>query len=280
MRSLSQYRPLFILTAGLLFVFIARSVLAAYFPLPRLNDLFTVLTIAGGLVVLLANWRLVQGLDGAIALGTGTLVGVTMYFSTLFTPYDFWGVISGNLGQALVRGGCTALAMGSGLIIMRLGGPVQVRLVRGEYGKVLLSLGLGLITGLPLAVLNVFALQLTQGRAIVWQSLPAALMDALQPAVVEEIIYRFAFLGLLWMVLKRSMPRQAVWLASILALLVHNFMHFDDLWLQAPLTALGMGLVMALVWGLPPTLLALRRDLESAVAFHWIQDAARFWAGF
>jgi hypothetical protein len=40
------------------------------------------------------------------------------------------------------------------------------------------------------------------------------------------------------------------------------------------------GAAMALLWGLPPTILALRRDLESAVAFHWIQDAARFLAGF
>jgi hypothetical protein len=41
-----------------------------------------------------------------------------------------------------------------------------------------------------------------------------------------------------------------------------------------------MGLVMVLLWGVPPTILALRRDLESAIAFHWIQDAARFLAGF
>jgi hypothetical protein len=28
------------------------------------------------------------------------------------------------------------------------------------------------------------------------------------------------------------------------------------------------------------TVLALRRDLDSAVAFHWVQDIARFLAGF
>jgi len=60
--------------------------------------------------------------------------------------------------------------------------------------------------------------------------------------------------------------------------LAHNLMHFDDLWLQAPLTALG--LVMALIGGLPPTIPALRRDLESAIAFHWIQDVARFLEGY
>lgn len=37
---------------------------------------------------------------------------------------------------------------------------------------------------------------------------------------------------------------------------------------------------LALFWGLPPLILARRRGLESAITFHWIQDAARFLAGF
>ncbi len=57
-------------------------------------------------------------------------------------------------------------------------------------------------------------------------------------------------------------------------------MTLDDLFLQAPLVALGMGAVLALFWGLPPLILARRRGLESAIAFHWLQDAARFLAGF
>lgn len=38
--------------------------------------------------------------------------------------------------------------------------------------------------------------------------------------------------------------------------------------------------VTAIIWGLPLTLLARFKDLESAIAFHWIQDVARFLAGF
>ena len=94
------------------------------------------------------------------------------------------------------------------------------------------------------------------------------------------MVYRFAFLGLLWLLLRQSLPKHAVWIAGVLAMLVHNFAHFDDLFLQAPLVAFGMGSVMAVIWGLPLTILVLRKDLESAVAFHWIQDAARFLTGF
>jgi hypothetical protein len=203
-----------------------------------------------------------------------------MNYATLFDPYDFWGIVQSNLGQALVRGASVGVAMLGGLVIMHRGGPVQVSLAQADYRKTWISLIIGLAIGAPLAILNVFALQLTQGQPIAWQSPLAAESDAFQPAIVEEVVYRFAFLGLIWMLIRRSMPGSAGWLAGLLALFAHNFMHFDDLWLQAPLTALGMGLVMALIWGLPPTILALRRDLESAIAFHWIQDAARFLAGF
>lgn len=134
--------------------------------------------------------------------------------------------------------------------------------------------------GLPLAVLNAIALQFTQGRSIAWQSPLAALVDAVQPGMVEEVVYRFGLWGLLWLALRRSLPERAGWLSGLLAMLIHNFAHFDELFMEAPLIALGMGLVMGLLWGVPPMVLARRRGLESAVAFHWIQDAARFFAGY
>jgi hypothetical protein len=107
-----------------------------------------------------------------------------------------------------------------------------------------------------------------------------ALVDALQPGIVEEVVYRFAFWSLLWLVMRKSFSNKAVWLSGLLALLVHNYAHFDDLLLQAPVVALGMGLVMAVVWGLPLAFLAQKRGLESAIAFHWMQDVTRFLTGF
>jgi hypothetical protein len=276
----ARYSTFVYLLAGILFLFGARTLLAIRFPMPRTNDLFTVITLAGSLVTLLSRYDQITTLDWLIGLGTGLFVGVTMNYATLFNPYDFWGIVQSNSGQALVRGSAVVIAMLGGRAIMRHGGPVQVSLAQGDLRKTFMSLVIGLAAGAPLAILNVFALQLTQGQPILWQSPLAALLDAFQPALVEEVIYRFAFLGLMWILIQRSMPGSAGWLAGLLALFAHNFMHFDDLWLQAPFTALGMGLVMALIWGLPPTILALRRDLESAIAFHWIQDVARFLAGF
>jgi hypothetical protein len=170
--------------------------------------------------------------------------------------------------------------MFGGLAIMRQGGPVQVHTAQGKWRELGRGLLLGIAIGLPLAVLNIIALQFTQGQPIRWQNPGAAILDAFQPGIVEEVIYRFAFLGLIWLALRKTMPKQAGWLAGLLALLAHNFMHYDELFVEAPLVALGMGLVVAVIWGIPPTILALRRGLESAIAFHWIQDVARFLAGF
>lgn len=61
---------------------------------------------------------------------------------------------------------------------------------------------------------------------------------------------------------------------------MHAYAHFSDEFLTQPLFALVMGSLLALIWGLPMTYLALRRDLDSSVGFHWMQDFARFWAGF
>lgn len=102
------------------------------------------------------------------------------------------------------------------------------------------------------------------------------MLDALQPGVLEEVLYRFSLWELLWLVLRDGLPRQADWLSVLLAMLEHNFSHFDDLFLQSPLAALGIGTILAIFWGLPPQIMARRRGLESAIAFHWLQNMIRF----
>lgn len=279
-RFLAKYGALLLLAGGILAIFSVRTALAAYGNPPRLNDLFTALILAGSVGVSVAGRRLLHRSDWAAAALIGALVGLTMLPATLYSPYPFFGIVSSNLGQALVRGFSTTLAMLGGLVIMRQGGPVQVLSALGEWRRLGRGLLFGLALGLPLAVVNVFALQLTQGRPIAWQNPLAAALDALQPGIVEEAVYRFAFLGLLWLALRKPLPRQAAGLSALLVLLAHSYGHFDDLLLAAPLAALGMGLALLVLWGLPLTYLALRRGLEPAVAFHWLQDALRFLAGY
>lgn len=275
-----RFAPLVGLAAAFLAVFLFRAVLAASRAMPATFHLFDTLTVAGALLVWLHGYGELRRRDWIMALSLALVVGAGMFFATLFSPYPFWGIVRSDVGQALLRAGFTAIAALGGLVIMRRGGPVPFHLAQADGRSARRGLLWGLAVGLPLALLNVVALQLTQGQSIVWQNPPAALLDALQPALVEEIVYRFALWGLLWLLLRGSLPGRAPLLSGLLAMLVHNFSHFDELFLQSPLAALGMGALLAVFWGLPPLVLARRRGLEAAIAFHWIQDVARFLAGF
>jgi hypothetical protein len=276
----NKYAALLLLVAAIVTIFVARAWLADRVAAPRTFEIFDTLTAAGALLVLLKGYRHLRRGDWIAAVILGAIVGVGMAFATLFSPYPFFGMVRGRSGQAILRGNFATIATLGGLVIMRQGGPVQFHAAAGDGRKAGRGALLGLAVGLPLALLNVFALQFTQGHPIQWQNPLAAMLDALQPGMVEEVIYRFALWGLLWLTLRHSLPAQSIWLAGLLSMLAHNYSHFDDLFLQSPWAALGMGAALALFWGLPPLILARRRGLESAVAFHWIQDAARFLAGF
>lgn len=276
----NRYAVFLLLVAAIATVFAARAWLAFPLNLPRTFEIFDTLTVTGALFVLLKGYRSLRRGDWTIAITLGVVIGVGMLFAALFSPYPFFGIVKSHTGQAVLRGVFTTLAALGGLVIMRWGGPVPFHAANGNWRAMRRGILLGLAIGLPLAALNVFALQFTQGRPIQWQNPLAALLDALQPGIVEEVIYRFTLWGLLWLMLRESLAERAVWLSGLLAMLVHNYSHFDDLFLQSPLLALGMGAALALIWGVPPLLLARRRGLEAAIAFHWLQDAARFLAGF
>jgi hypothetical protein len=275
-----KFSTIFLLTAAIMMIFVTRIWLASHITLPRTFEIFDTLTVAGSIFVLVKGYRSLRWQDLILALVLGAVIGMGMKVATLFSHYPFFGVVRSNAEQALLRGLFTAITTLGGLVIMHQGGPVHFHAANGNWRDMSRGVLVGLAIGLPLAVVNVFALQFTQGRSINWQNPFAALLDALQPGIVEEVIYRFALWGLLWLVLRNPLPKQSVWLAGLLAMLVHNYSHFDDLFIQSPLVALGMGALLALIWGLPPLILARCRGLESAIAFHWIQDVARFLAGF
>jgi hypothetical protein len=279
--SPARWLALGAVVVALLAVFVLRTSVARVAGAPRLPDLFHLAIVLGSALVLFTSYRSLTRLDWLVGLGLGFLLGLQLPFTTLFSPYPFFDLDLGEWGEAFVRGASTAVAALGGLSIARRGGPVQLRLAAGDWRRSAASFVFGVLVGVPLAVLNMFANAWTQGRAFVWQSPLSAALDALQPAVFEEILYRLALLGLIWFVLQRTWPsRQAAWLAGALSLLVHTYVvHFGDEFITQPLPTLATGAVMGLIWGLPLTVLALRRDLDSATGFHWVQDFARFWAG-
>jgi hypothetical protein len=265
-----------LLTLGILGIFIVRTSLAYRGNPPRLFAIFNGIILLASMGVLAFKAGGLRRGDWLAALIGGGLLGAGVRYTSF---YPFIVLPDPNL-SAWAHGAAVAVVCLAGISVMRQGGPVVSRLAHGKWKMALRSAGFGLLVGLPLAGLNVLVFSWMQKQPIQPQNPLTAGFEALQPGLVEEIAYRFALLGFIWLVMRRAWPERAVLVASLLSLFVHNYAHFDALLRDNLAFALAYGAVVGLIWGLPMTLLAVRRDLESAIAFHWMQDFLRFASGF
>ena len=142
------------------------------------------------------------------------------------------------------------------------------------------SLAFGALVALPLAVVNNLYFYLSAG-GVRFQNVFVSAFEALSPAIHEEIIFRLFVLALCLYLLRASPSRRLVTVAAVaLAVVPHSLNHLPDLFLQNPPMGLAMLAATSLLFGLPMALLQLRRNLETAIAFHWLIDFVRFLFGF
>lgn len=155
-----------------------------------------------------------------------------------------------------------------------------VRAFQPPSKRIARSLLLGTAAAVPLAAVNNLYFYVNAG-GMQFQNIFLSAFEALGPGVYEEIVYRFFVLALSLGALKPSAsPRLALGISLGLAVVPHSLNHLPDLFLQNPLMGFIMLAATSLLFGLPMALLQVRRDLESAIAFHWFIDFARFWFGF
>ncbi len=192
------------LSSSILAVFITRTILARAGSPPRLFEIFNTLILVLASVVLATGFRHLQRLDWTIALGVAALLGVLLSLSSFYPLVSLKHPALTSLAHA----GSLAIIFLAGLVVMRQGGPVKVKVVNGNWSGALKSAGAGIIFGLPLAALNTFAFSVMDARPIAWRNPALAGIDALQPGVVEEVIYRLAFLGFIWFFLRQSLAGQ------------------------------------------------------------------------
>lgn len=74
--------------------------------------------------------------------------------------------------------------------------------------------------------------------------------------------------------------RLALIVAVGLAVVPHSLNHLPDLLLANPTMGIVMLMATCLLFGLPMAVLQVRRNLETAIAFHWWIDFVRFLFGF
>lgn len=142
------------------------------------------------------------------------------------------------------------------------------------------SILIGILLALPLAVINNLYFYANAGGFRI-QNLFTSAFEALSPAIHEEVVFRFFLLALVLHLLKYSAsPRLAMAIALFLSVVPHSLNHLPDLFLENPLMAWALLAATSLLFGLPMAILQIRRNLETAISFHWFIDFARFFFGF
>ncbi|HEY3272948.1 MAG TPA: CPBP family glutamic-type intramembrane protease [Methanocella sp.] len=236
---------------------------------------FLTLAIAGLLLAIRYRSRLVPG-DLLAPLFLAALVWLAIqakYWYNDWTPaIPYYDPTFNAVETFLVSLGAVGLLKAHDVLRFRLSGNDLTAAGR--------SLGLGVLLGVPFAALNVLLFVFARGEQIAQEDVLTAAILALNPAIMEEMAFRLLFLGLALVVLLKVLPRKfAIASAIFMAIVFHSAAHVPDLLTSNPPMALVMVVVTSLLFGLPMALLAYKKDIETAIGFHWIIDAVRFALG-
>jgi hypothetical protein len=168
----------------------------------------------------------------------------------------------------------------AGQILFQKQKAISVRAFQPPPANIGKSVLFGILVAIPLTVINNLYFYLNAGT-IHWQNMFYSAFEALSPAIHEEIIFRFFVLAIVLHLLGGSAsPRWTVMIAVFLAVVPHSLNHLPDLFLENPMMGWVMLTATSLLFGLPMAILQIKRNLETAIAFHWFIDFARFLFGF
>lgn len=149
-----------------------------------------------------------------------------------------------------------------------------------DYKAIPKALLWGMLIALPFAIINLVYFRSTFGATEYMNPLNAAFL-ALQPGISEEIIFRFFIMNAIFYLLEGKIKiKHAVVISFIFGIVPHSLIHFSELWLVNVPSAIFMLLSTSLLFGLPMAYLQYKRNLETAIAFHWFIDFARFFVGY
>jgi hypothetical protein len=225
--------------------------------------------LAGGaLLVIGFRWRSIHWATALTTAGLGITSGLSR------------GLHDHSLGGGLVEGTAVWLTFMAGTALFQGLKRGQVPAFQPPLAKIFRNLCLGLLAAVPLAAVNNLFFFLQNG-APKFQNVFASAGYALSPGIHEEAIYRYFILAVCFTFLQGSSRRRLAWIAAVvLAVIPHSLLHLPDLFLDNPWMGLGMLAATSLLFGLPMALLQVKRSFESAVAFHWFIDFARFLFGY
>jgi hypothetical protein len=225
------------------------------------------LAVAAG-IVLIAKWKAIELRNSLIGLALGALSGLSNF------------VHHPDILESLLEGVMVWLTFMGGTVLFKELETPRVVAFQPPWRKIGLSLIFGIVIAIPLVVINNLYFYMSSG-AVQFQNVFESAFAALSPGISEESIYRFFVLAACLSLLRASQHRRlALTVSILLAVVPHSLNHLPDLFLTNAAMGLFMLTATSLLFGLPMAILQIRRNLETAVAFHWFIDFARFFFGF
>ncbi len=225
------------------------------------------LTLAACIVILRYRHRLTLR-SSLIGLALGVFSGLSHAMSD---PSFWWNVWQG-FG--------TWVCLMAGVALFKEGAVPRISAFEPPLAQIGRSFLVGMVAAIPLAIINNLYFYINSGT-FRFENLFSSAFAAVSPGIHEEVIFRFFVLALCLSLLRDSALRRLTLIVAIcLAVVPHSLNHLPDLFLVNPAMGFFMLTATSLLFGLPMALLQIRRNLETAITFHWCIDFVRFLFGF
>lgn len=224
--------------------------------------------LAGAALVVLFMRRQVAVRAIVLAFVLALLSGASIYLRT-------HGIV--DAGQ---EGAVVFLTFLAGATLFQQTQSPTITAFQSTSANVIRSVLFGIFAAIPLAAINNLFFYLNSETIIFTDGLTSPLL-ALSPGISEEIIFRYFIIALCahWLQSK-SKHGLVFWAMICLAVVPHSLNHLPDLFLTNPAMAVFLLTATCLLFGLPMAVLQVKRNLETAIAFHWFIDFARFLFGY
>lgn len=151
---------------------------------------------------------------------------------------------------------------------------------RLSVGGILRAFGIGALIGVPFAVGNVLFFVISDGGAgisLQW----GALVEALEPAVCEELLYRMFLFGLCMQFTggKVVSKLQGICVCTVMVL-PWAYLHYVDGIRYDFAYSVIMILVIGIIFGVPYYFMLHKKNIYTCIGFHWVTDFLRFFLGY
>ena len=201
------------------------------------------------------------------AVFAGITVSVALFLVEL--------ILQPNIVNGLVSALLIAFQAVAGVLLLNHTGLSKIQFYDGHILKALQSFCWGCVLAFPPALLNIASmtsdyLSEFDRRFDQWWKA----FYAFQPGILEETWARLFLLTLVYALLRptcRQKPQRALTAALFISVLIHGLAHYP-LSLSDPIAAV----FIALMYGIPLGLIYIKRDYESAIAYHFFVDFVRF----